>query len=101
MTKEYNPKTEIEFTHFQKPTGKREVIVMTSIRPAAAQYINEHDIKVSTEDGMNGSFVVYFDDGTLLDDDVTPDEIIIIANTGKLCEDTMDEGVELLKKRAA
>lgn len=90
---------EITATYFRRPNGRREEIIVKNVRPEAAQYLADHDIKVSMEDDtITGGFVVYLDDGTMLDDDETPDEIIIISGA-KSCEDCLDEGVELLKKR--
>lgn len=96
-----NPETEINFIHFQKPNGKQLPMVMANINPEAAKYINENNIQVSTEDGhIEGHVIVYLNDGTMMEgDEGTPNEIIVISR-GRSCEDTMDEGVELLKKRA-
>ena len=77
--------------------GTCEVINVTNINKEDADYINEHNIKVSMEE-LNGQYVVYFDDGTLLDDGETPNEIIVL-NRGRSCEECMAEGVELLKTR--
>ena len=74
---------------------------MKNIRPEAAKWLNENKISVSTEEGATeGDIIAYFDDGTTMEgDENTPNEIIVVSR-GKSCEDTMDEGVELLKKRA-
>lgn len=96
-----NPENQISFTHFAKPNGKRTQHTMNNIRPEAAKYLNENQISVSTEEGgIVGDIIAYFNDGTMMEDDEhTPDELIVISR-GRSCEDVMDEGVELLKKRA-
>jgi len=87
-------------TYYKRPKGRREEVPIVYINPEAETYLLENNIQISAEDDViQGGFVVYFDDGKRLDDDVTPDEIIVMSG-GRSCEDTMDEGVELLKKRA-
>lgn len=86
-------------TVFIPPNGRRDTVRVKNIRAEAARYLNENNIRVSMEEICGMGQVVYFGDGTLLDDDETPDEIIILSNGVKSCEDCMDEGVERLKKR--
>ena len=93
--------TSIDFIHFQKPNGKRIPMTMTKIGQEAADYIKENNVKISTEEGINNQVIVYFDDGTMFEGDGgTPNEIMVISDANN-CQDNMDEGVELLKKRKA
>lgn len=89
----------ITFTHFRKPDGRKQYLTMTEINEDAANYINENNIQISTEDGLRNDVIVYADDGTMMEDGSTPDEIIVISR-GRNCKETMDEVVGLLKKRA-
>lgn len=73
-----------------------KIINVTNIHKEDADYINQHNIKVSMEN-LNGENIVYFDDGTRLDDGETPDELIVLSR-GRSCEECMAEGVKLLKK---
>ena len=99
----------VKATVFIPPRGQREEIEIKKVYPADAEYINANEIKVSLEELMTGDTVIYFDDGKHfikdeegVEDDTTPDEIIIISRGGKKsCEDCIKEGVEALKKRAA
>lgn len=93
----------VNVTLFVPPRGERREIGITKVLPEDAQYIKEHNIKVSMEELMTGDNVVYFDDGTFInnDPDESPDEIVIISKGGKkTCEECFKEGVERLKARA-
>lgn len=89
----------IQATVYHLPNGRREEITVTKVRPEAADYINKNDVKVSMETLNIGGEAVYFDDGTMIDGEDEPNEITILSLGKKSCEDCMDEGVALLKKR--
>lgn len=89
----------IPATLYKRPNGEREPFQVTNILPEDAEYIKNNDITVSMEDAGFLGYVIYFDDGRLLDDEETPDELIVFAD-GKYCEETFAKAVKLLKKRA-
>ena len=85
-----------------RPDGRKKDMDIRNVDKADADYIRENNINVSLEElnEETGDVAIYFDDGTLLDDDETPDEIVVLS-MGKTCNQCMSEGVERLKKRKA
>lgn len=89
----------IHATFFRKPDGRKQEIFMRNILKEDAEYINQNGIKVSLEEDHTGEgAIIYLDDGLMLDDGETPDEVILIAGN-KSCEEVMADGVSRLKKR--
>lgn len=86
----------IQVTNFVRPDGRREVVTVPKVYPEDADYINESGIKVSMED-IGSDYCVWLDDGTKNEED-EPDEIIVLAQ-GRTCEETLKEGVQLIKLR--
>ena len=89
----------IHATLFTRPHGNKRDLFVRNVYEDDAAYINKQCINVSMED-IGDDFVIYFDDGTMVEDDATtPDEIIVLAQ-GRTCEETIAEGVRLCKERS-
>lgn len=87
----------MEVTFFRKPNGEKSIIDMRNIAPDDEKYLNDNFIKVSMEEGIDGNPILYFDAGRFLDDNETPDEIIIFAHS-RSCEEVMAEAVRRIKQ---
>jgi hypothetical protein len=87
----------IQATVYKRPHGGRSEITVRKINPEAAQYINDNNVRVSFED-IGFDTAVYFDAGFVLDDDETPDEIILMAGK-RTCQEVMDKAVDMIKSR--
>lgn len=87
----------IQVRNFVRPNGKSHMVTVPKVYPEDAKYINENKIQVSMED-IGTDFCVWFDDGTKLLYSDEPDEIIVLAQ-GRTCEETLKEGVRLIKLR--
>jgi len=85
----------IQCINFKRPDGRKEEVTIRNIYPEDADYINKNNIKVSLED-LGTDYCVWFDDGKIIEDE--PDEIIVLSQ-GKNCQETIKEGVRLLKER--
>lgn len=85
----------IQVRNFVRPNGKSHMVTVPKVYPEDAKYINENKIQVSMED-IGSDFCVWFDDGHVQDGE--PDEIIVLAQ-GRTCEETLKEGVRLIKLR--
>lgn len=90
--------TDLTMTYYERPNGKTLEVPVNNIRPEDKAFFLENDIKLSAEDdSINDGFILYGDDGTVLEDG-TPDEIIVITR-GRDCETSMAELAYLIKAR--
>lgn len=88
----------MEVTLYKTPNGAKQIINVTKIRDEDKKWLEENNVKVSMEDSEILGPVIYGDDGTMLEDGETPNEVCIIAE-GRSCEECMSELVDTLKKR--
>jgi len=89
----------IKATLHSRPNNQTKEITVTNIETPDADWLNEHDVRVSMED-IGGNYAVYFDDGCTQYDDPLgdPDELLILAN-GRRAELVFAEAVGALKQR--
>lgn len=88
--------SKIWVTCFIRPNGRKEYVEIPNVYEDDAKYITKNNIKVSIED-IGGTYCVWLDDGKKNDDN-EPDEILVLSGN-RNCQDTIKEGVELLKVR--
>lgn len=86
-------------TNFIRPGGKSEIILSHNVYHEDAEFIKRNRIKISTED-TGIEFIVWFNDGKHVNDDPSEDfdEITLMA-LGRSCQDTIKQGIELVKAR--
>lgn len=83
-------------TFYIKPAGKTRIQEIHNVYEEDAKYINDNDIQLSMEELFENMYAVYFDDGTEVNGQ--PDEILVMSK-GRTCQETIKEGVQLLKER--
>lgn len=94
-------KVPVSIAYYKRPNGQVRHIDSHNVYEDDANFILENNIQISIEnDPVSNGIIMYFDDGKMLEDGVTPDEIILL-NLGqkKSCEDCIMEGIEKIKAR--
>lgn len=85
-------------TFYARPDGNPSDVPLINVTEEDEAYFLENNVRISAEDDpISGGFIVYGDDGTMMEDG-TPDEVVVISR-GRNCEDTMAELARLLKLR--